>query len=234
MDVAESLEGFARLREREGRVERAVVGVTAAGAQAAERDIGGDLGNGGGARGEHFSGERAPIRPASAVHEHQGEPRARVRRVQVVLLGERDVVAQRALRAVELVHLPKAPAEHPVPVGDAMLKLVRPRDLEAVLDQADTTLDVSGSHGRGPHHGEPPREALRLVQAPREVDRLLAQRTASSLSSFTIWAYARIPYAVASSALAGNASSVSTADRLAASASAVWPTAMWRTVNRAR
>ena len=52
------------------------------------------------------------------------------------------------------------------------------------------------------------------------------QRTASSLSSLTIWAYARIPYAVASSALGGNASSVSTADRLAASASALRPTVM--------
>ena len=121
--MAEALQVAARPGPGEGRVKRALVGVTAAGAQAPERDVGGDLGHRGGACGEHVGGERAAVFPAPLVHEHQGEPRARVGRVQVLLLGERDVIAQRALRAVELVHLPKTPAQHPVPVGDAMLEL---------------------------------------------------------------------------------------------------------------
>src|SRR5262245_49113734 len=94
-------------RELERLVERVVdSGVSPTGANPPECEQRGDRADRPrGAAVEDLVRERGAVVPAPLVQEAQREPRARVRRLEIVLVRVRDVLAQVALRPLELVHL---------------------------------------------------------------------------------------------------------------------------------
>ena len=101
----------------ERRLERLVervrdAWIAAARADASERDECGDAADRADLVGEELLRQRRPFVPASVVDEDGREPRADVRRVEVVLGRERDELVRPALRLLELVHLAEAGRQH--------------------------------------------------------------------------------------------------------------------------
>ena len=153
--VTEALQVAAGQRQLERLVEHVQrARVAAAGAHAPERDQRRDRTDRTDGPGQHVARDRRRPRPTAPGRRHRCEPRSRIGGVEVVLLREGDVLAQPALRPLELVHLAEARAEHHRTRTPPGLETVPARDVEAAIEVLAAAVDLAGHHVRGPDQVE--------------------------------------------------------------------------------
>src|SRR5688500_1995646 len=114
---------------------------------------------------QHVVRERRPGLPAAAIDVDESEPRSRVLRPDVALLRERNVLPEVPLRAIELVHLAQAAAEHRERRTHAKLEIMVACDREAPVEEADSSLYVARHDMRRPDHVEAERQQLHVAEA---------------------------------------------------------------------